>query len=150
MSDNLDTDKIFAFIIASVKDISQITKDLISEEYIHLALQFLQEEKSSLIEAKKLLVKIDNSKYKEVFGDMIPNKIKDIDFAIKFCNNKLINGSYKLISEKEEYKYLRKKTEIKIKNLKKLKKISIETNEWHFADYLDTEIRKEESKMYQA
>ena len=150
MSMNIDTDKLFAYTIASVKDIGDVTKELISEEYFHLALEFLEEEKIALLEAKKLLLNINNNKYKETFGEMIPNKLKDVEFAIKFCNNRLIDGKYKLISKDNEYKYDKKKREIKLKNLKKLKIIALNTNEWKFADYLDTEIRKEENKMYQA
>jgi hypothetical protein len=60
MSDNLDIDKIFAYTIASVKEIGDIIKDLMSEEYFHLALEFLEEEKKALIEAKKLLLNIPN------------------------------------------------------------------------------------------
>lgn len=150
MSNNLDTDKIFAFTIASVKDIGDVIKDLMSAEYFHMALEFLDEEKKALLEAKKLLVNINNKRYQDTFGEMIPRKLKDIEFAIKFCNNSLIDGKYKLMNNQDEYKYERKKREIKIKNLKKLKSIALNTNEWQFADYLDTEIRKEESKMYQA
>lgn len=150
MSDNLEIDKIFAFTIASVKDIGDVIKDLMSEEYFHMALEFLEEEKKALLEAKRLLVNISNQRYQETFGEMIPKKLKDIDFAIKFCNNRLIDGKYKLIHQDDEYKYERKKREIKVKNLKKLKSIALNTNEWQFADYLDTEIRKEENKMYQA
>jgi hypothetical protein len=150
MSDNLDTDKIFAYTIASVKDIGDIIKDLMSAEYFHMALEFLDEEKKALLEAKKLLAGINNKRYQDTFGEMIPNKLKDIEFAIKFCNNRLIDGKYKLMTGQEEYKYDRKKREIKVKNLKKLKSIALNTNEWQFADYLDTEIRKEENKMYQA
>jgi hypothetical protein len=150
MSSNLDTDKIFAYTIASVKDIGDIIKDLMSEEYFHLALDFLEEEKKALVEAKKLLININNKRYQDTFGEMIPTKLKDIEFAIKFCNNKLIDGKYKLMSEADEYKYDKKKREVKIKNLKKLKSIALSTNEWQFADHIDTEIRKEENKMYQA
>lgn len=150
MSDNLEVDKIFAFTIASVKDIGDIIKDLMSEEYFHTALEFLEEEKKALLEAKRLLVNINNQRYQDTFGEMIPNKLKDIEFAMKFCNNRLIDGKYKLINQDAEYKYERKKREIKVKNLKKLKSIALNTNEWQFADYLDTEIRKEENRMYQA
>ena len=150
MSDNLDTDKIFAYTIASVKDIGDIIKDLMSEEYFHLALEFLEEEKKALTEAKKLLLNINNTRYRETFGEMIPAKLKDIEFAIKFCNGRLIDGKYKLMNREDEYKYEKKKKEVKIKNLKKLKSIALNTNEWQFADHIDTEIRKEENKMYQA
>jgi hypothetical protein len=150
MSDNLDTDKIFAYTIASVKDIGDIIKDLMSEEYFHLALEFLQEEKKAMLEAKKLLININNQRYQETFGQMIPSKLKDIEFAIKFCNNRLIDGKYKLMAQEDEYKYDKKKREVKIKNLKKLKSIALNTNEWQFADHIDTEIRKEENKMFQA
>jgi hypothetical protein len=150
MSFNLEDDKIFAYTIASVKDLSEIIKDLMAEEYFHLALDFLQEEKQALLEAKKLLVNINSERYQDTFGQMIPNKLKDVEFAIKFCNNKLIEGNYKLINQENEYKYDKKKREVKIKNLKKLKSIALSTNEWQFADHIDTEIRKEENKMYQA
>ena len=150
MSDNLETDKLFAYTIASVKDIGEIIKDLMSAEYFHTALELLAEEKKALLEAKRLLVNINNQRYQETFGEMIPNKLKDIEFAIKFCNNRLIDGKYKLLDQDTEYKYERKRREIKVKNLKKLKTIALNSNEWQFADYLDTEIRKEENKMYQA
>jgi len=150
MSVNLDTDKLFAFTIASVKDIGDIIKELMSAEYFHLALEFLEEEKKALVEARRLLVNINNERYQTTFGEMIPTKLKDIEFAIKFCNNRLIDGKYKLLDQDSEYKYEKKKKEIKVKNLKKLKAIALNTNEWQFADYLDTEIRKEENKMYQA
>ena len=150
MSVNLDTDKLFAFTIASVKDIGDIIKELMSAEHFHLALEFLEEEKKALVEARRLLVNINNERYQTTFGEMIPTKLKDIEFAIKFCNNRLIDGKYKLLDQDSEYKYEKKKKEIKVKNLKKLKAIALNTNELQFADYLDTEIRKEENKMYQA
>lgn len=150
MSNNLETDKLFAFTIASVKDIGDVIKELMSAEYFHLALEFLEEEKKALVEARRLLISIDDKKYQQTFGEMIPSKLKDIEFAIKFCNNRLIDGNYKLLDQDSEYKYERKRREIKVKNLKKLKLIALNTNEWQFADYLDTEIRKEENRMYQA
>jgi len=150
MSVSLDTDKLFAFTIASVKDIGDVIKELMSGEYFHLALEFLKEEKKALVEARRLLVNINNQRYQQTFGEMIPNKLKDIEFAIKFCNNRLIDGNYKLLDQDSEYKYERKRREVKLKNLKKLRSIALDNNEWQFADYLDTEIRKEENRMYQA
>jgi hypothetical protein len=55
-----------------------------------------------------------------------------------------------LLNQDEEYKYNRKKKELKIKNLKKLKIIAMNTNQWEFSDYIDTQIKKEEIKLYQA
>jgi hypothetical protein len=150
MSFSLDTDKLFAFTIASVKDIGDVIKELMSGEYFYLALEFLEEEKKALVEARRLLVNINNQSYQETFGEMIPNKLKDIEFAIKFCNNRLIDGNYKLLDQDSEYKYERKRREVKVKNLKKLRLIALDSNEWQFADYLDTEIHKEENRMYQA
>jgi hypothetical protein len=81
---------------------------------------------------------------------MIPKKLKDIEFAIKYCNSQLIDGKYKLLNQDEEYKYNRKKKELKIKNLKKLKVIAMNTNQWKFSDYIEEQIKKEEVKLYQA
>jgi hypothetical protein len=150
VSYNLDNDKLFAYTIASVKDISEVTKDLMIKENYHLALDFLQEEKIALKEALVILSNIKDSRYQSTFSDMIPKKLKDIEFAIKHCNNQLIDGKYKLISEQEKYKYTKKKQELKIKNLKKLKSIALSTSEFIFSDYLDQQIRKEEMKLYQA
>jgi len=150
MSYNLEDEKMFAYTIASVKDIGEVIKELMVQENYHLALDFLQEEKGALKEALGVLVRIKDEKYQTAFNDMIPKKLKDIEFAIKYCNNQLIDGKYKLLNQDEEYKYNRKKKELKIKNLKKLKTIAINTNQWEFSDYLDTQINKEEIKLYQA
>jgi hypothetical protein len=150
MSYNLDVDKVFAYTIASVKDIGDVIKELMIQENYHLALDFLQEEKNALKEALGILAKIKDDKYQTTFNDMIPKKLKDIDFAIKYCNSQLIDGKYKLLNQDEEYKYNRKKKELKIKNLKKLKVIAMNTNQWDFSDYIDAQIKKEEVKLYQA
>jgi hypothetical protein len=150
MSHNLADDKLFAYTIASVKDISEVTKELMVKENYHLALDFLEEEKKALKDALVILKNIKDEKYQSTFTDMIPKKLKDIDFAIKYCNSQLIDGKYRLLNQDEEYKYNRKKREYKIKNLKKLKTIAVNTNEYLFADYLDKQIQKEEMKMYQA
>jgi hypothetical protein len=150
MSYNLDVDKVFAYTIASVKDIGDVIKELMIQENYHLALDFLQEEKSALKEALSILAKIKDDKYQTTFNDMIPKKLKDIEFAIKYCNSQLIDGKYKLLNQDEEYKYNRKKKELKIKNLKKLKLIAMNTNQWKFSDYIQEQIKKEEVKLYQA
>jgi hypothetical protein len=150
MSYDLESDKVFAYTIASVKDIDEVIKELMIKENYHLALDFLQEERNALEEALRILSKIKDEKYQTTFNDMIPKKLKDIEFAIKYCNSQLIDGKYKLLNQDEEYKYNRKKKELKIKNLKKLKTIAINTNQWEFSDYIDTQIKKEEIKLYQA
>jgi len=150
MSYSMTTEKLFAYTIASVKDIGDVIKELMYKENFHLALEFLNEEKKAIKEALLILNKIENVKYQDTFTDIIPKKLKDIDLAIKFCNTQLVDGKYKLLSAKEEYKYLKRKQELKIKNLKKLKKIATDTNEIEFSNYLDKEIRKEEMKLYQA
>lgn len=150
MSDKLNDDKIFAYTIASVKDIGEIIKELMLNQNFHLALDFLEEEKKAMKDALLMLKSIKDDRYQSTFTEMIPKKLKDIDFAIKYCNNQLIEGKYKLPSQDEEYKYTKKKQELKVKNLKKLKIIAMNTNEWEFSDYLDQQIRKEEIKTYQA
>jgi hypothetical protein len=150
MSFNLDSDKVFAYTIASVKDIGDVIKELMMQENYHLALDFLQEEKNALKEALGILAKIKDNKYQTTFSDMIPKKLKDIEFAIKHCNSQLIDGKYKLLNQDDEYKYNRKKKELKIKNLKKLKIIAMNTSQWQFSDYLEEQIKKEEVKLYQA
>jgi hypothetical protein len=150
MSFNLEDDKIFAYTIASVKDIGDVIKELMIQENYHLALDFLQEEKNALKEALGVLIRIKDQKYQTTFNDMIPKKLKDIEFAIKYCNNQLIDGKYKLLNQDQEYKYNRKKKELKIKNLKKLKIIAMNTSQWEFSDYIEEQIKKEEIKLYQA
>jgi hypothetical protein len=150
MSSNLEKEKVFAYMLASVKDIQDVIKDLMVHKNYHLALDFLGEEQEALKKALKLLEDIDDEKYQSVFSKMIPQKLKDIAFAIKFCNNQLIDGDFILIDADSEYKYNKKKKELKIKNLKKLKSLAMSTKEWEFSEYLDKEIKKEEIGIYQA
>lgn len=150
MSDKIEEDKLFAFTIASVKDIQEVVKEAMQNDFIHFALELLEEEKNALSEALKLLSKIDSVKYQKTFGTMIPDKLKDIAFAISFCNNQLIEGKYAFPTEAQEYKLRKKKQEIKINNFKKLKTIAHKTNEWGLVNMLDAEIQKAEMLRYQA
>jgi hypothetical protein len=150
MSYNLQGEKKFAYTIACIKDMGNIIKELMLDENYQLAIQFLQEERKALKEGLELLKYIDIEKYQDTFTKMIPDKLKDIEFAIKFCNTKIIDGDYNQLSEQEEYEYKKKKQELKIKNLKKLKTIAINTKENDFSDYIDQQIKKEEIKTYQA
>jgi hypothetical protein len=150
MSYNLEGEKKFAYTIASVKDIGDIIKELMLEQNFQLAIEFLQEERKALKEALELLKNVDSEKYQNTFTKLLPDKLKDVEFAIKFCNTKIVDGDYNRLSEQEEYKYKKKKQELKIKNLKKLKTIAINTKENEFSDYIDKQIEKEEIKTYQA
>jgi hypothetical protein len=150
MSNKIDEEKLFAFTIASVKDIQDIVKEAIDRDFIHFALELLEEEKQALNEALTLLSKIDSDKYQEVFGDMIPKKLKDIAFAVSFCNNKLIEGNYVFPTQDQEYRLKKKKQEIKIKSLRKLKAIAHKTNEWALVNMIDAEIERAELNRYQA
>jgi hypothetical protein len=146
----LDAEKLFAFTIASVKDISEITKEAMEKDFIHIALELLEEEKNAMYEALKTLKTIDDGQYQKTFGEMIPNKLKDIEFAIKFCNNRLIEGKFILPTDDQEYKIHKRKQEIKIKNFKKLKTIAHATKQWGLVMKLDKEIEKAEMLRYQA
>jgi hypothetical protein len=147
---NIEAEKLFAFTIASVKDISGIIKEAMEKEYIHMALDLLEEEKKAMNTAVSLLRKIDGEDYHKAFGESIPNKLKDIEYAIKFCNNQLIEGKFILPSFDQEHKLNKKKQEVKIQNFKKLKKIAYQTKEWELMTLLDEEIEKAEMLKYQA
>lgn len=150
MTKEIQADKLFAFTIASIKDISGIIKEAMEKEYIHMALELLEEEKKAMNIAIDLLKKIDGEDYHKTFGESIPLKLKDIEYAIKFCNNKLIEGKFVLPSYDQEYKMHKKKQEIRIQNFKKLKKIAYQTKEWELMTLLDEEIVKAEMLRYQA
>lgn len=150
MSNELDSERLFAFTIASVKDISEIIKEAMEKDFMHIALDLLEEEKSAMHEALKTLKTITDSQYQETFGEMIPKKLKDIEFAIKFCNNRLIEGKFILPTDNEEYKLHKKKQEIKINNFKKLKTMAHATKQWALVTKLDREIEKAEMLRYQA
>jgi hypothetical protein len=150
VSNELDSERLFAFTIASVKDISEIIKEAMEKDFMHIALDLLEEEKSAMHEALKTLKTITDSQYQETFGEMIPKKLKDIEFAIKFCNNRLIEGKFILPTDNEEYKLHKKKQEIKINNFKKLKTMAHATKQWALVTKLDREIEKAEMLRYQA
>ena len=150
MIKDLNSEKLFAFTIASIKDISEIIKEAMEKEYIHMALELLEEEKSAMHKALELLKGIDGEQYQDTFGNSIPLKLKDIEYAIKFCNNKLIEGKFLLPKMDEEYKIHKKRQEIKIENFKKLKKIAHKTQQWDLMMILDKEIERAEMLKYQA
>ena len=150
MPNELDAEKLFAFTIASVKDISEIIKDAMEKDFIHIALDLLEEEKTAMYDALKTLKSISDDQYQKTFGEMIPKKLKDIEFAIKFCNNRLIEGKFILPTDDQEYKINKKKQEIKINNFKKLKAIAHTTKQWGLVMKLDKEIEKAEMLRYQA
>jgi hypothetical protein len=146
----LDAEKLFAFTIASVKDISDVIKEAMEKDFMHIALDLLQEEKIAMYDALKTLKSISDDEYQKTFGELIPNKLKDIEFAIKFCNNRLIEGKFILPTDDQEYKINKKKQEIKINNFKKLKTIAYATKQWGLVTKLDKEIEKAEMLRYQA
>lgn len=150
MTKEIQADKLFAFTIASIKDISEIIKEAMEKEYIHIALELLEEEKKAMNIAIDLLRKTNMEDYQKAFGESIPIKLKDIEYAIKFCNNKLIEGKFILPSFDQEHKLNKKKQEVKIQNFKKLKKIAYQTKEWELMTLLDEEIEKAEMLKYQA
>ena len=150
MSNELDSERLFAFTIASVKDISEIIKEAMEKDFMHIALDLLEEEKTAMYEALKTLKTITDAQYQETFGELIPKKLKDIEFAIKFCNNRLIEGKFILPTDSEEYKLHKKKQEIKINNFKKLKTMAHATKQWALVTKLDREIEKAEMLRYQA
>jgi hypothetical protein len=150
MSYNLEAEKEFALVIAGVKEISSVVEEAMGKEFFHIALEFLEEEKTALNKAISVLKKIKDKKYLETFTEALPRKIKDIEYAEKFCNNLLIEGKFKLASQQEEYKLKKKRADLKIKHYKTLKNISMSTEQWDFADFIDTIIQREEVAKYQA
>ena len=150
MPNELDSERLLAFTITSVKDISEIIKEAMEKDFMHIALDLLEEEKSAMHEALKTLKTITDSQYQETFGEMIPKKLKDIEFAIKFCNNRLIEGKFILPTDDQEYRLYKRKQEIKINNFKKLKTIAHATKQWTLVTKLDKEIEKAEMLRYQA
>jgi hypothetical protein len=140
----------FAISIASVKSIGFLVKEAMEKNFIHIALDFLAEEKDALNQNLSILEKITDEIYQKTFGEMIPAKLKDIEFAINICNQMLFSGDFVIPSNEEENNFKEKAIDLKIKNYSDLKDIATSLSQDEFANTLTARIKKLKGKTYQA
>jgi hypothetical protein len=140
----------FAISIASVKSIGFLVKEAMEKNFIHIALDFLAEEKDALNQNLSILEKINDEIYQKTFGEMIPAKLKDIEFAINICNQMLFSGDFVIPSNEEENNFKEKAIDLKIKNYSDLKDIATSLSQDEFANTLTARIKKLKGKTYQA
>jgi hypothetical protein len=140
----------FAISIAGVKSIGFLVKEAMQKNFIHIALDFLAEEKYALSQNLSILEKIADEIYQKTFGEMIPAKLKDIDFAINICNQMLFSGDFLIPSNEEENNFKEKAIDLKIKNYSDLKDIATSLSQNDFANTLTERIKNLKTKSYQA